>query len=448
MIVSPLPAEAALLMAALAPAFTAATFRHIRLLLAAAILAPGRRTIANLVRTAGALAAAHRTTYQRVLSSASWSGLQLGCLLGNYVLHVLVPAGRVTLVGDDTVESHPGRRVYGKARHRDPVRSSHSYTAWRYGHRWVVLAVLVRLPFAARPWALPILVDLYRDATTDRARGRPHRTPADLMRRLLRLVLLRFPGRQFLFIGDAGYGTHDLARFARRHRGRLVLVSKLHPDANLFAPPPRYRGAGRPRVKGRPLPKPRAAVATRRRFGRLSVGWYGGGTRRVRTATATGHWYKAGRGLVPIRWVFVKDDTGTHRDEYFFTTDPDLTPAEVVTAYTGRWNLETTSEELRAHLGLETTRGWCPQTVVRAAPSLFGLYTVVTLLYQALPKAKRVGAMAWPGKVETTFSDALAAVRRWLWMEWVFPQARGGSAIAKLPPRLRDTILSALAPTA
>ena len=58
------------------------------------------------------------------------------------------------LVGDDTVDGHPGRKVYGKARHRDPVRSSHGYTAWRYGHKWVVLAVLIRFSWANRPWPL------------------------------------------------------------------------------------------------------------------------------------------------------------------------------------------------------------------------------------------------------------------------------------------------------
>jgi len=446
MILSPLPAEAAPLLLALAPAFTTPTFRRFQLLMVAAVLAPGRRTVANLLRTVGSLAHGHRTSYQRVLSSATWSGLRLGCLLGGFVLQHLVPTGRVTLVGDDTVESHPGRRVYGKARHRDPLRSSHTYTAWRYGHKWVILAVLVRLPFATRPWALPILVDLYRDAATNQARGRPHRTPAQLMRRLLRLVLLRFPRRQFMFVGDASYGTHDVARFVRRHHTRLVLVSKLHPDANLFTPPPRYQGKGRPRVKGQPLPKPRAAVARRQRFRRRTVGWYGGGTRHVRIASGTGHWYRSGRGLVPLRWVFVRDDTGTHRDEYFFTTDPDLTPAQIIEAYTGRWNIETTFEELRAHLGLETTRGWCAPTVVRAAPCLFGLYTVVTLLYQALPKSQRVGGVTWPGKTETTFSDALTAVRRWLWAEWVFPQAEDGMAIAKLPPALQNIIFSALAP--
>src|SRR5262249_8391874 len=153
----------------------------------------------------------------------------------------------------------------------------------------------------------------------------------------LRLLLIRFPGRCFVFVGDSSYGTHEVARFVDRHRRRLVLISKLHPEANLFEPPPPYRGKGRPRVKGGRRPKPREGVATTRRRRKLSVGWYGGGTRRVEVVTGTGHWYKAGDGLVPIRWVFVHDLEGTHRDEYFYTTDPAIPAGTVVTRYAGRW---------------------------------------------------------------------------------------------------------------
>ena len=445
-----LPPEAGSLLAALTPAFTQPTAARFATLLVAAVLTTGRRTVANLLRTAGPLAGGHRTAYQRVLSRAPWSGAELGCALTAFLLRHVVPSGPVTLVGDDTVDGHPGRHVYGKARHRDPVRSTHAYTAWRYGHKWVVLAVLVKFPFAPRPWALPVLVDLYRSAEDDRERKRVHRTPAQLMCRLLRLLLLRFPGRAFVFVGDAGYGTHEVARFGHRHRARLTLVSKLHPDANLYLPPPPYTGKGRPRVKGERIPKPRESVAglAPRSRTRLTVGWYGGGTRRVATVTGTGHWYKAGRGLVPVRWVFVQDRTGTHREEYFFTTDPGLPPAAVITTYTGRWNLETTFQEGRAHLGLETTRGWCRNTVLRAGPCLLGLYSVVALLYQALPEAKRAGGVEWPGKAGVTFSDAVTAVRRWLWADAVFPQAGMGPAIEKLPPDIQDLLLGALAQAA
>jgi hypothetical protein len=415
--------------------------------MAAALLTTGRRTVANLLRTLGPLCQGHKTSYQRVFSAASWSALRLACLLARFVVGHLLPDGLITLVGDDTVDGHKGKKVYGKARHRDPVRSSHSYTAWRYGHKWIALCVLVRFSFATRPWALPLVVDLYRNAEQNQQRKRPHRTPAQLMCRLLRLMLLWFPQRTFVFVGDAGYGSHEVARFCYRHRRRLTLVSKLHPDANLYEPPPPYAGKGRPRHKGAKLPKPRqaAAAATLRS---TQVGWYGGGTRQVRQTSGLGGWYKAGAGLVPIRWVFVRDQTGTHREEYFFTTDPAWTPPAVITAYTSRWNIETTFQELRAYLGLETTQGWCQATVLRLAPCLFGLYTAVAVLYAALPESKRSGSVAWPGKQTVTFSDALTALRRWLWAEGVFPQVEDGTAMKKIPVSLREIIFSALAPAA
>ena len=68
-----LPAEARPLLNALAPVFTQPTFHRFVILLGSAILCTGRRTVANLLRTAEPLAEGHRTTYQRVLSSAEWS---------------------------------------------------------------------------------------------------------------------------------------------------------------------------------------------------------------------------------------------------------------------------------------------------------------------------------------------------------------------------------------
>ena len=218
-----LPTQAAALLDALAPVFTQPTFQRVVVLLSAALLTTGRRTIANLLRTARAFARGDACSFRRVFSAARWSGLHLACLLTRFLLRHLIPSGPVTLVGDDTVCEHRGRKVYGKARHRDPVRSSHSYTAFRYGHKWVALAVLVRLPFATRPWALPILVALCRAAELDRHEHRRHYTPAQQVQRLLRLVSRWFPDRSFVFVGDGGYGTHELARFAAA-QPRLTLA--------------------------------------------------------------------------------------------------------------------------------------------------------------------------------------------------------------------------------
>src|SRR5215472_3454880 len=198
---------------------TMATFVRARLLGVAAILTTGRRTVANLLRTVTDLTHGDPSSYHRVLCMAQWSTLTLASNLARFLLRHCWPQGRVRLVGDDTVTEHPGRKVHGKARHRDPIRSSHSYTAWRWGHKWVVLAVLVSFPFATRPWALPVLVARYRSPQANRQRGRPHRTPAQLMQQLLRLLLRWFPDRSFVFAGDAGYGGHAVAALAHGSHG-------------------------------------------------------------------------------------------------------------------------------------------------------------------------------------------------------------------------------------
>ena len=230
--------------------FTKPTARRFLALLPAAILTQGRHTVSGLHRLLHPDADGHPSSWHRFLSTARWSSLALACVLFRHLLRLLPPDQPVTLVGDDTVTQHKGEKVHAKGRHRDPVRSSHSYTAYHYGHKWVVLAVLIRFPFTKRAWALPVLVALYRTREDNERAGRPHRTPAELMGVLLRLTLRWFPEHRFVFVGDGGYASHALARLARRNRKRLTLVSLLPADANLYEPPPGIFGQGSATQKG------------------------------------------------------------------------------------------------------------------------------------------------------------------------------------------------------
>ncbi len=428
------------------PAFTRPTLARFMFLLCAAIITVGQHTVTNILRTLQHIAPGHPSSYHRVFSRRRWCSWRLARALAAWILNRWLPEGPVSLVGDDTVDEHRGKKVYGKACHRDAVRSTHSYTAYRWGHKWVVLAILVKFPFACRPWALPVLVALYRSPEWNKEHHLRHKTPAELMRQMLAVLLHWFPERKFIFAGDGGYGTHPLASFTHRHRKRLALVSRFYADANLYAPPPAVRGkkTGRPRKKGAKQPSPAKVVARSRRQ-KLNVAWYGGGRRNVAVVTGTGEWYKGGEGLVPVRWVFVHDCTGTHREEYFFTTDLDMTPQQIIETFTGRWSIETTFQEMRAHLGLETTRGRTENTVLRVAPCLFGLYSVVALLYAQLPASHRDRfAITWPGKDHAAFSDAIIAVRRWLWVEWAFVTHGQNETFTKLPRPLRKLLLHAL----
>jgi hypothetical protein len=429
------------------------------LLALAAILTVGGRTVANLLRYLGALAPGHPSSYHRLLSHRRWPSRRLARRYIAAVLARFAPRGPVALAGDDTVTEHPGAKVYGKGCHRDPVRSTHGFTAYRWGHKWVVLAVLVGFPSCRRRWALPLMVALYRPAEKAKAKAkekgsspkpkRAHKTPVDLLRQMLRILMRWFPERTFVCAADGNYAAHELAELAAAHPRRLTFVSKFYEDANLFEPPPPYAGQGRPRVKGKELPKPAQVVRDAVQRPVREVAWYGGERRRVEIVTGSGRWYKSGRPLVPVRWVFVRDRTGTHRDDYFFTTDAAMSPQAVIETYTGRWSIETTFQEARSYLGLETTRGWSRNTVLRAEPSLFALYTVVAWLYAELPaRYRRVRMVDWLGKSDVTFSDAITAVRRWLWVEWVFTLTGHRETFEKLGGPLRQIVLQGLAPAA
>ena len=189
------------------PAFSTPTYPRFLVLVLAAVLTTGRRTVANLRRTAHEKAPGHLSSYYRVFSQRRRSAWALARLLVTFLLDHVIPPGPVLLAGDDTVTEPPGPRVFGKGRHRHGVRSTHSYTAYRWGHTWVVLSVLVKFPFATRPWALPVLAALYRPPEWDRVHGTRHQTPAHLARLLLARLMRWCPKSHFIFVGDSGYGT-------------------------------------------------------------------------------------------------------------------------------------------------------------------------------------------------------------------------------------------------
>jgi hypothetical protein len=137
-------------------------------------------------------------------------------------------------------------------------------------------------------------------------------------------------------------------------------------------PPRTRRPSGRPRVKGQKLPSPQEEVAHSTRRTRLAVAWYGGTSRAVEMVTGPGQWYRIGEALVAVRWVYVQDCTGTPRDEYLFTTALRMCPKQVVACYTHRRSIETTFQEGREPLKLESTKCYGQQTVLRFTPMFIG----------------------------------------------------------------------------
>ncbi len=186
------------------------THARVCVLLTAAILTVGSHTISNILRTAGSLVPGQWSTYHRIFSRAKFWHWRVARILATLVIEAFCAEGPIYLAGDDTVDEHLGAKVYGKGCHRDAVRSSHKFTAYRWGHKWIVLAILVRVPWSKRPWALPVLVTLYQPEEQNQKAGRRHKTPSKLMRQMLAVLLSWFPERKFVFSGDRGYHRDSL----------------------------------------------------------------------------------------------------------------------------------------------------------------------------------------------------------------------------------------------
>lgn len=132
-----------------------------------------------------------------------------------------------------------------------------------------------------------------------------------------------------------------------------------------------------------------------------------------------------------------------------FTTDVNLAPEAIIGAYTGRWSVEVTFQEVRFHLGLNTPRNWRRTSVLRTTPCLFGLYSLVCLIFQEHLKTHppKPCQTPWYDKPEITFADAIATVRRLFWNETIFARPQHQDLLQKFPASLRVLMLDRLAYT-
>ncbi len=102
------PSEFLTVLVPYAGLFCRRVFAHVQLLLAGAILAPGKRTITSVLRIVGLSQERAFHKYHRVLSHAPWSARLAARVLLRQLVAVFAPAGPVVLGLDETLERRLG----------------------------------------------------------------------------------------------------------------------------------------------------------------------------------------------------------------------------------------------------------------------------------------------------------------------------------------------------
>jgi len=394
------------------------------------ILCTVRRTITGILPFADPANERAHDTYHRFFPDARWNTADLWRILTRILIAIFCRNGTITLALDDTLFHHSGRKVNGAGYWRDAVRSTRSKTIYAWGLNLVVLTLQIQPAWGGEPLGLPINIRLHR---------KNQASLIELAEQMITEVIQWFPKRLFRVVGDGFYATLAGKELV------ATIISRIQCNAEIYDLPvkPRSKGRGRPRKKGKRLLCPEKMAHYVRSWQKMKVGERG----KIKTRLVYARevlWYRVWQE--PILLVISRDPQGKEKDDFFFTTDVTMSPAEVIGCYGDRWAVEDTFKNTKQFLGGQEPQTWKRQGPERAAALSLWLYSVVWLWYLRQKADKRYFMVQpWnPFKCTPSFADAIACLRRELWRERIKCMF-GKSAVHD---KKFEFLLEALAPAA
>lgn len=388
-----------------------------------------RRTVTGMILAGGSVDAKHHSAFHRLFATARWSIDTLGLLVFD-LIEPLCGDGPVLLAGDDTLARKRGLKIFGVGMHHDPLLSTRKTAVMNWGHSWVVLAVIVRLPF--RPdfcYALPVLFRMYRSKQTTHREGGTHFTKPQLMVQLLTRLCDHRKNRRFHLVADSAYGSRSVLCHLP---GNCDLTSRLHLDARLHASVDRSTKnpkGGRPRKRGGRLSTPRQMLQGRCRH--ITMSLYGGRRDRSRLAEAVAHHYHTPDRLLKI--VAVEPLSGGRTTQAFYSTCQDASAEQVLTWYAIRWSIEVMNHDAKGSLGFEQPQGWSKHAALRTAPTTMLLYSLIVLWFatDGHQTCQPVHRPWYIEKRHASFADMLSELRCRSVKEEVLTSARDHAFLQK-----------------
>jgi DDE superfamily endonuclease len=295
--------------------FTAPTWKKLLTLLRGTLLARGRRTVTAAVWSTGHQQDPHFSAVHQVLNRARWSPLQASQHVLKRIIETVSQAGgTLEIVMDETLERRWGAKIRKRGHYRDRALSSHERSVSSPGLRWIVLALVVRVPWTKQRWALPFLCVLATTPEVSARLGLRHKTLGVRARQVVSLLRRWLPGVPIKLLGDQAYSILELGLHCARQQ--VTLIAPLRLDSVLHRPAP-VRGAhtiGRPRVVGERLPALEQVLHDPHTvWQHLTLDCYGEGERRLELCSGLAWWYRFGSTPLPIRWVLTRVRTQRER---------------------------------------------------------------------------------------------------------------------------------------
>lgn len=405
------------LLDALGPAFTQPSLRNAVVIFAGWVLTNGQHAVTQALVATDVAGKRHHEAFHRFFSRGTWNPDDVGRLLFERLMRFLPPGVPVGVAIDDTLAIKKGPEVFGLGSHIDAVRSTKAFRVFAFGHVWVALAVVVKVPFSNRPWALPVLFRLYRNKKESTANGGKYRKKTELAREMLDVFATWVGDRDAFVCMDSAYGNDTVLRDLP---DRIKVIGAMRPDAVLTTRPsvnhlaPR---AGRPRVRGAPLPKPEDLARCTLVPWQTCTALLYGQRRAIFYKTLCAQWYRACGGRL-LRIVVVRVDNGRVPWRVFFSTDPDLSVIQILECYASRWSIEVCFRDMKQLLGFADSSARAQAAVERTAPFVGYVYTTLVIWFLDGIHASELASpplRPWYSHKEgLCFADVLRAAQRTL----------------------------------
>jgi hypothetical protein len=143
-------------------------------------------------------------SFTRYESYARWLPLQASRQLLALILETFGQAGGTLEIAiDETLERRWGPKIRETSGHyHDTVRSSHQRSVSSPGLRWIVLAVVARVPWTTQRWAFPFLCVLATSPQVSAQLGSATRRWACGYGQVVSLLRRWLPGVPIKLLGD------------------------------------------------------------------------------------------------------------------------------------------------------------------------------------------------------------------------------------------------------
>jgi hypothetical protein len=294
-------------------------------------LCPSRRTLTNVYRFGDPQCIENVDATHYFFRDAKWETAEQWKAWAQFLVSRLAPGDSVlTLILDDTTHHKTGPCINGARTCRDAVRSTKNKVVYCWALQFAPLCLRVQPPWGGEPLSIPLNIRLNRKA----AKGEEPVSLLDHAEAMIRELADWFPDKRFRLVADGAY-----APLAGRDLPRTEVISRLRSDAAIFDLPPKRRPGqrGRPRVKGERLPTPKTMAKRVRNWRRVETTERGVKRERL-VYTRRVLWARVSKK--PVWLVISRDPSGVESDDFFFTTDPSQTGAEVVSLFSDRWSVE------------------------------------------------------------------------------------------------------------